>query len=274
MQRLVDGVQTDTDCLDLAGAPGDFVGNHDHAGAWLPDPDRIRAVRLDLCRPQHSAADQRSAAFDAAIVRRRSGNENLPHPPAGRDHGDGEFAGDFPRKHDGSPCAGRRAGQGPHCQGRARLPHGSPDHRIRGGCAHRARRTAIVGQFHAGHGAKHVGHRGPIQRAGQRRGVRRRGNLRQRPDGIVGHRRTGVVDLRNRPPGDEFGANCPQGCRRSGPDRRHHARSCRQCRPHQRRGRLDPDHCFADQPARAQRHHRSRARRRSRSADLPWSRPR
>ena len=57
--------------LDLAGAQGDFAGDHDHAGARRPDPGRIRAVRLALCRPQHPAADRQPAALDAASVRRR-----------------------------------------------------------------------------------------------------------------------------------------------------------------------------------------------------------
>ena len=58
--------------LDLAGAPGDFAGDHGHAGARRPHPGRIGAVRLALCRPQHPAPDRQSAALDAAVVRRRS----------------------------------------------------------------------------------------------------------------------------------------------------------------------------------------------------------
>ena len=52
-----------------------------------------------------------------------------------------------------------------------------------------------------------------IQRAGERGGVRRRGNLGQRADGVRGHRGTVVIDLRNRPPGGHFGADRPQGGR-------------------------------------------------------------
>ena len=67
-------------------------------------------------------------------------------------------------------------------------------------------RTALdglqaLGQFHADHGAEHVGDRRSVQRAGQRGGVRRRGNLGQCADRVVGHRGTVVLDRRDRPPG-------------------------------------------------------------------------
>ena len=77
--------------LDLAGAPGDFAGDHRHAGARRRDPDRIGAVRLALCRPQHPAADRQPAALDAAAVQRRSRERNLSLQPARRNRGDGRI---------------------------------------------------------------------------------------------------------------------------------------------------------------------------------------
>ncbi len=124
--------------LDLAGAPRDFAGDHRHAGARRPDADRIRAVRLALCRPQHPAPDRQPAALDAASVRRRPRVGDLSFAPARRNRGDGEFAGDFPREHDPGPRAFSRSGQGSHRQGRTRLPHGGPDRRIRNHGACRA----------------------------------------------------------------------------------------------------------------------------------------
>ena len=59
-----------------------------------------------------------------------------------RDRGDGEFAAGVPREHDREPRALRRPGQGPHRQGRTRLPHGSADRRIRNHRSHRARQPA------------------------------------------------------------------------------------------------------------------------------------
>ena len=150
--------------------------------------------------------------------------------PAGRDRGDGELAAGVPREHDRGPRAVRRPGQGPHRQGRARLPHGSADRRIRNHRSHRARQPADRGQFDADHRARHVGDRRSVQRAGERGGVCRRGNLGQRADGVVGHRGTVFLDRGNRPPGGHFGGNRPQGGRGSRRDRRHHAGACRQRR--------------------------------------------
>ena len=94
--------------------------------------------------------------------------------------------------------------------------------------------------------------------------LRRRRDLGQRADRLLRHRGTVVVDLRDRPPGRELGRDRPQGGRGSRRHRRHHAGPRRQRGAHQRRGRPDPDHRLADQPAGAQRHHRGGARRRSR----------
>ncbi len=71
VQQLVDGVQK-RPTLDLADAPRDFLRDPDHARARRPDPGRVRAVRLALCRPQHPAPARQPATLDAASVRRRS----------------------------------------------------------------------------------------------------------------------------------------------------------------------------------------------------------
>ena len=63
--------------LDLAGAQGNFARDHGHARAGRPHPDRIRAVRLALCRRQYPEADRQPATLDAAVVRRRPGDGNL-----------------------------------------------------------------------------------------------------------------------------------------------------------------------------------------------------
>ena len=68
--------------LDLAGAPGDFAGDQDHARTRRRDPGRIDPVRLALCRRQHPAPDPQPAALDAASVRRRPRIGDLPVPPA------------------------------------------------------------------------------------------------------------------------------------------------------------------------------------------------
>ncbi len=141
-----------------------------------------------------------------------------------------EFAAGVPREHDPEPRALRRAGQGPHRQERTRLPHGSADRRVRSHRSHRARQPADRGGLDAVDRAKHVGDRRSIQRAGERGGVRRRGDLGQRADRVVGHRGTVVLDRGNRPPGRHLGGDRPQGGRRRRRDRRHHAGACRQRR--------------------------------------------
>ena len=210
------GVRNETDASTWQARKEISLATIGHAGARRAHPDRIRAVRLALCRPQHPAADRQSAALDAGFC--PDGDleiGNLSLAASTTRSRDGEFAGGVPREHDRGPRAERRPGQGPHRQGRARLAHGGPDRRIRSHRPHRARQPADLGQFDAEHGAEHVGDRRSIQRAGERGGVRRRGNLGQRADRVRGHRGTVVIDLRNRPPGGHFGADRPQGRRRS-----------------------------------------------------------
>ena len=103
-----------------------------------------------------------------------------------------------------------------------------------------------------------------VQRAGVRGGDRRRADLGQRADRVVRHRGIVLLDRGNRPSGHHLVRNRPQGGRRRRRDRRHHAGARRQRRADQRGGRSDPDHRLADQPAGAQRHHRSGTRRRRR----------
>ena len=154
VQQLVDGVRTETDASTWQARQEISLATTVMQALGAAIPDRIGAVRLALCRPQHPAADRQSAALDAAAVQRRSRDRNLSLEPARRDRGDGQFAGGVPRKHDRGPRAERRPGQGPHRQGRARLPHGSPDRRIRGHRPRRARHPADLGQFDADHGAE------------------------------------------------------------------------------------------------------------------------
>ena len=72
-----------------------------------------------------------------------------------------EFAARVPREHARGADPVGRTGQGPHRQGGARLPRGSAHRRIRIHRPRRARQPAELGQFDAGHGAKHVGDRRP-----------------------------------------------------------------------------------------------------------------
>ena len=111
---------------------------------------------------------------------------------------------------------------------------------------------------------EHVGDRRPVQRAGDRGRDRRRADLGQRADRVVGHRGIVLLDRGNRPSGRHLVGNRPQGGRGRRRDRRHHAGTCGQRRADQRGGRPDPDHRLADQSAGAERHHRGGARRRRR----------
>ena len=102
----------------------------------------------------------------------------LSDPPPGRDRRHGGFAAGVPREHDPEPRALRRAGQGPHRQGRTRQPHGSAHRRVRNHRSHRARQPAVRGGLDAVDRAKHVGDRRSIERTGDRGGDRRRSRRR------------------------------------------------------------------------------------------------
>ena len=63
-----------------AVAAGNLLGDARHAGARRRDPDRIGAVRLALCRPQHPAPHARAAKLDEDPVERRSGTRRSTVP--------------------------------------------------------------------------------------------------------------------------------------------------------------------------------------------------
>ena len=92
-------------------------------------------------------------------------------------------------------------------------------------------------------------------RAGQRSGRGRRRDLRQRADGVVGHRGAVLLDRRDQPPGRLLDPGRHQGRQRSQRHRLDHAGAGRFGRPHLHRGGPDPDHRLADQPAGAERDH-------------------
>ena len=133
---------------------------------------------------------------------------------AGRDRRHGRFAAGVPREHDPEPRALRRAGQGPHRQERTRQPHGSAHRRVRNHRSHRARQPVVRGGLDAVDRAKHVGDRRSIERTGDRGGDRRRADLSQRADRVVGHRGIVLLDRGNRPSGHHLGGDRPQGGRR------------------------------------------------------------
>ena len=213
VQQLVDGVQTETDAstwqarkeISLATTVMLALGGLTFIGSalfvWLYVGRNILRRIGSLQRSMQLLSDGDLEFGD------------LSQQPARRNRGDGECAADLPREHDRGSRVGCRSGQGSYCQGRTHLPHGSPHCRIRGNRPHRAGQPAEVGKFHAEHGAKHVGDRRSIQCAGECRGVRRRGNLRQCADRVLRYRGTVVIDFRNRPPGGRLGANCAQGRR-------------------------------------------------------------
>ena len=117
---------------DLDGADADHVGDPGHDRARRADPDRLGAVRLALCRPQHPAADRRPAAVDADAVGRRSRHRDRSRQPPRRDRGDGGIARSVPRHHDPGPRAERGAGQGPRRQGGADRADRGENRRVRG----------------------------------------------------------------------------------------------------------------------------------------------
>ena len=71
VQQLVDAVQKETDAAAWQARQEISFGDHGHARPRHIDAGRLDPVRLALCRPQHPAADQQPAAFDAIAVQRR-----------------------------------------------------------------------------------------------------------------------------------------------------------------------------------------------------------
>ena len=112
-----------------------------------------------------------------------------------------------------------------------------------------------------------------VGRGAHRRAARRR-RLRQRHRGGQLGRGTGGLDRRDRRAGREIDRRRrPRGVG-SAAHRHHHVGARQRRDPHRRGGRADPGDRRPDQSAGAQRHHRGRARRRSRHAASRWSPPR
>jgi len=110
VQQLVDGVQTETNASTWQARQQISYATIIMLALGVSDPDRLDSVRMARCRRQHPAPDRQPAAFDAAIVRRRSRQRDLSLQPARRDCGDVERPAHFPRKHDRGPRAVRRTG--------------------------------------------------------------------------------------------------------------------------------------------------------------------
>ncbi|GCC48453.1 hypothetical protein chiPu_0032822, partial [Chiloscyllium punctatum] len=116
-----------------------------------------------------------------------------------------------------------------------------------------------------GHGAIDVGHRIRHQSPGRSGGRSVGSDLDQRADGGERDRGTDLLDLGDRPPGRDLDRDRSARRRPCPPHRRHRALAGRGRSEDRRRRDPDPEHRGADQPARAQRHHRGGPRRRGRS---------
>ena len=232
VQQLVDGVQKRNRRLDLAGAAGDFVRDHGHArrSALATLVGSVLFVWLYVGRNILRRIGSLQRSMQLSVERRpRIGDLS---DPASSD----EIA---------AMANSLQVFRESMIEGRALSADQDKDRIAKAERASRMEarivefeatvRTALDslqtrGEFDADHRAKHVGDRRSVQRAGERGGVRRRGNLGQRADRVVGHRGTVFLDRGNRPPGRHLGGNRPQGGRGSRRDRRHHAGACRQRR--------------------------------------------
>ncbi len=72
VQQLVDGVRKETDAATAQSQQEISWSTLAMLALGVRDPDRIGAVRLALCRPQHSAPHARAAKFDEDPLQRRS----------------------------------------------------------------------------------------------------------------------------------------------------------------------------------------------------------
>ena len=182
---------------------------------------------------------------------------------------------------DQPAAARRRLGGDPHRRDRAArrrkgARHASPargaPHRDRcryrvvprpGGKCHRRcrperRSDEAGGQDPARHVGSHVAAR-------RRRGARLQRGFGQCRDRGGRRRRTVGLDQRNQPQARaDQRCRTHRGCRRDRHQRRHRGARARRA-AHRRRGQAHPGHRRTDQSARAQRHHRGGARRRSRT---------
>ena len=265
VQQLVDGVQKETDASTWQARQEISLATMVMLALGVADPGRLGAVRLALCRPQHPAPDPQPAALDAASVRRRPRIGNLSQSAS--------------TTRSPSMANSLQVFRESMIEARALSADQDKDRVAKAERASRMEarivefettvRTALDSLQNSANSMQTTAQSmsatadqssalvSAVASAAEETSV----NVQTVS---VGHRGIVVVDLRNRPPGRHLGGNRPQGGRGSRRNRRHHAGPCRQRRPHQRRGRPDPDHRLADQPAGAQRHHRSRARRRSR----------
>ena len=266
VQQLVEGVRKDTDAATCDGARGDLVRDHGHAGARRCSPCSDRCCSSGAMSAATSCGRigglQRSMQLlsngdlDTEIYRSSQHDEIAAMADA---------LEVFRESMIQARALSSRAGQGPRRQGRARLPHGGADRRVRG---HRARPRSTICSAPPTpcRRPRRACRRPPISPTRWSSAVaaaaeETSANVQTR---VRGHRATVVLDRRDRPSGGDLGADRPQGGRGSRRHRCHHAGARRQCQPHLRRGRPDPGHRLADQPAGAQRHHRGGARRRSR----------
>ena len=213
VQQLVDGVRKETDdatfqarqeislatIVMLALGVGTLLGSVLFVWLYVGRSilRRIRALQTSM--KVLSSGDLESEIYRSGQQRRNRRNVGI--------------AAGVPREHDRGARAVRRPGQGSHRQGRTRLADGKPHRRVRNHGAQRAGQPLGRRQLDADDGAEHVGDRRSVERAGQRGGFRRRRDLGERADGVVGHRATVVLDRRDRPPGRHLGRDRPQGGR-------------------------------------------------------------
>ena len=80
VQQLVDGVQKETDAATWQARQEISFATMVMLALGVADAGRLDPVRLALCRPQHPAADQQPAAFDAAAVRAATSNRRSIRP--------------------------------------------------------------------------------------------------------------------------------------------------------------------------------------------------
>ena len=215
VQQLVDGVQKETDAATWQARQEISLATMVMLGARRGDAARLGAVRLALCRPQHPAPDPRPAALDAGAVERRPRIGDLSD--SGQQDEIAEMAKSLQVFRESMIQSRALSAE----QDKDRIAKAERASRMEARIVEfeatvrtRARQPAGGGRFDADDRAEHVGDRRSVQRAGERGGVRRRGDLGQRADRVVGHRGIVVVDRGDRPPGRHLVGNRPQGGRR------------------------------------------------------------
>ena len=264
VQQLVDGVQKETDASTWQARQEISFATMAMLGARRADAGRLGAVRLALCRPQYPAADRQPAALDAAAV-------------------DGDLETEIYQLHQRDEIAAMANSlhvfRESMIESRALSADQDKDRIAK---AERASRMeARIVEFEAtvrtaldslqtSAGSMQTTAQSMSATADQSSAlVSAVASAAEETSVNVQTVSSGTEELSSSI--EEIGRqvvtsarNRPQGGRGSRRDRRHHAGAGRQRRAHQRGGRPDPDHRLADQSAGAQRHHRSRARRRGR----------